>query len=277
MRVFDTERQDWAGSRRELLFQTDEYLDVRRQKAVRQRAALTVAVAGLAFGVWALAWKDEPEPYRDPAATRSDTTETTSGTTSGATSGGVMDGVPQDQASPSDGSTDGTPLGSSAAPLPEGYTSQEDAEGFRLAVPTDWERESRSSQYGIDVVEFRSPDGTRRLQVFQVMETSPYASLQAAQTEAEKLDGYESLSLAEIPGDEGEAAEHEYRADEITGEQGSGTRHVIDQRFKAVDGERYALIAYGSDADGPDDERELVDTARLWFCPPGRLCDPPAG
>ncbi|WP_328492261.1 hypothetical protein OHS59_05495 [Streptomyces sp. NBC_00414] len=275
MRVFDTERQEWAGARRERLFHADQYLDVRRQKAIRQQTAIVLAVAGLTFGVWALAWKDEPEPYRDPAATRSDTAQETSG--------GVADGVPPDQSSDSDADSDSgsgeASLGTSAASLPAGYESQQDVEGFRVALPAGWERDSRSSRYGIDVVDYRSTDGTRRLQVFQVLETSPYESLQAAQAEARKLDGYEPVSLSEIPGDEGRAAEHEYRTDEVAGEQGSGggTRHVIDHRFEAADGERYALVAYGSDADGPDDERELVDTALLWFCPPGVRCDTPAG
>ncbi|MFH8463089.1 hypothetical protein [Streptomyces sp. NPDC017991] len=258
MRVFDTERQEWAGSRRERLFHPDQYLDVRRQKVIRRKTAIVLAVAGLTFGVWALAWKDEPEPYRDFTAARSDTAKETS-------------------EGPGDGSGDSAPPAQPSASLPAGYEPWQDVAGFRVAFPTGWERDSRSSQYGIDVVDYRSPDGTRRLQVFQVMETSPYESLQVAQVEAQKLDGYEALSLTEVPGGEEQAAEHEYRADEISGEQGGGTRHVIDHRFEGADGERYALVAYGSDADGPDDERELVDTALRWFCPPDTRCDTPAG
>ncbi|MFI1413432.1 hypothetical protein ACH4Y0_26435 [Streptomyces sp. NPDC020707] len=264
MRVFDTERQEWAGSRRERLFHPDQYLDVRRQKAIRRKTAIVLAVAGLTFGVWALAWKDEPEPYRSFTAAGSDTAKDSSdGSGSGDGSGDASEG----SASPAQPSES----------LPAGYESQEDPEGFRVALPTGWERDSRSSQYGIDVVDYRSPDGTRRLQVFQVMETSPYESLQVAQVEARKLDGYEAVSLTEVPGGTGQDAEHEYRADEVAGEQGGGTRHVIDHRFEAADGERYALVAYGSDADGPEDERELVDTALLWFCPPGTQCETPGG
>jgi len=261
MRVFDTERQEWAGSRHERLFNTDQYLDVPRQRNIRQRTAIALTVAGLCFGVWALAWKDEPKPYREPATTQQDTTD------------GTGDAVPPDQ-TPSD---DTSSVGSASAALPDDYESLQDAEGFRVALPQGWQRDSRTSQYGIDVVDYRSPDGTRRLQVFQLMETSPYASVEEAQTEAEKLDGYELISLGEIPGDAGQAAEHEYRADEIAGEKGgSGTRHVIDHRFEASDGERYALVAYGDDADGASDERKLVDTAVLWFCPPGLECADPA-
>ncbi|MFE7071870.1 hypothetical protein ACFU96_17485 [Streptomyces sp. NPDC057620] len=265
MRVFDTERQEWAGSRRERLFHPDQYLDVRRQKVVRQKTAIVLAVAGLTFGVWALAWKDEPEPYQNFTAARSDTKKDSS------------DGSGGGSGSES-GSGGGTPSAEPSSSLPAGYEPWQDDEGFRVALPTGWERDSRSSQFGIDVVDYRSPDGIRRLQVFQVMETSPYESLQVAQVEAQKLDGYEAVSLAEVPGDGNQAAEHEYRADEIAGEQGGGgARHVIDHRFTAADGERYALVAYGSDADGPDDERELVDTALRWFCPPGTQCETPGG
>ena len=31
------------------------------------------------------------------------------------------------------------------------------------------------------------------------------------------------------------------------------------------DGENYALIVYGAQSDGTEDERELLDTARAWF------------
>ncbi|MGW2284382.1 hypothetical protein [Streptomyces phaeochromogenes] len=264
MRVFDTERQEWGGSRRERLFHTDQYLDVPRQKTVRQQTGIVLAVAGLAFGIWALAWKDEPEPYKEPAATGQDSSETASG--------GTGDGVP------SDGSPSQDTTFESSTALPDDYESLQDVAGYRVALPKGWERKSRTSQYGIDIVDYRSPDGTRRLQVFQVMETSPYSSLQTAQIEAEKLDGYEPIAMEEVPSAVGQAAEHEYRADEIAGELGGGgTRHVIDHRFEATDGERYALVAYGSEADGTEDERELVDTALLWFCPPGTQCDDPAG
>ncbi|MGW0584851.1 hypothetical protein ACWD25_55285, partial [Streptomyces sp. NPDC002920] len=67
MRVFDTERQEWAGSRRERLFNTERYLDLPRQRNILQRTAIVLTVCAVAFAGWALIWKDEPEPYRPPA------------------------------------------------------------------------------------------------------------------------------------------------------------------------------------------------------------------
>ncbi|MFF6996448.1 hypothetical protein ACFY93_16060 [Streptomyces sp. NPDC008313] len=273
MKVFDSERQEWAGSPHERVFPVDQYLDVRRQRDIRLRAAAVLAAAGLCFGVWALGWKDEPEPYREPATSGQDASADGGGGEA-ATPGGTPSGDASDDMS--DGADEDT-SGESAAALPDGYHEYQDPEGFRIALPDGWERDSLKSQYGIRVVSYRDPGGIRRLQVFQLMETSPYASLQAAQKEAKRLDGYAMISLQEVPGDPGQAAEHEYRADEVAGEQNAGTtRHVIDHRFEAADGERYALVAYGADDDGGDDERELVDTAALWFCPPGSTCQAPA-
>jgi hypothetical protein len=260
MRVFETERQEWAGSRRERLFDPEQYLDLRRQRAVLQRTAIALTACGVCFGVWALGWKDEPEPYRPPAQEA----PADPGTSQGATGDTAPEQTP----------TDGT----AATPaLPADFEVHDDTEGFRTALPEGWDRESHDSKYGIAVVDFRSPDGVRRLQVFQLMEDSPYASLVDAQKDGRKLDGYQEIHLQYVTDPSGgEAAEHEYTADDVTGEPATGGgHHVIDYRFEAADGENYALIAYGSHADGQEDERELLDTARAWFCPPGTQCPAP--
>ena len=255
MRVFDTERQEWSASRRERLFQTERYLDLSRQRAVLQRTAVVLTVCGISFGAWALGWKDEPKPYRPPA-----------------------------QEAPADpGATEGTATedptqstSTSAAP-PAGYTVLDDSEGFRIAVPEGWTRKSQPSQYGIDIVEYRGPDDIRRIQIFQVMEATAHESVAESQKTSSKLDGYQEIHVQDVTDPSGgEAAEHEYTADELSGESASGvTYHVIDYRFQAEDGEKYALIVYGSQSDGADDERELLDTARAWFCPPTTQCAAP--
>ncbi|MFJ7073612.1 hypothetical protein [Streptomyces sp. NPDC098781] len=264
MRVYDRQRQEWAGGRRERLYHPEQYLDLPRQRRVLERTGVVLAVVGVCFGVWAFAWKDEPEPPSPPPAAASQ-----------------GESAPADQGSPvpeeefPSGTESGS--GSGTGALPADYAELTDEEGFRVAVPTSWSRDSSGSKFGIDIVNYRSPDGLRRLQVFQLMEASPYASLQAAQTESSKLDGYELIDLIEIPSSPYAAAEHEYRASEITGESDTGAvRHVIDHRFEASDGERYALVAYGPDStDGA--ERELVDTALAWFCPPDAICPTPSG
>ncbi|WP_156207658.1 hypothetical protein [Streptomyces lycii] len=256
VKVFDTERQEWSRPEEERLSDPDRALDLRRQRLVRRNTAVVLAAAGLVFGVWALGWGDEPEPYREPV--------------------GAASGEPGPGAASEDGPRpETTPGEASALPPPAGWEPVHDPEGFRLALPEGWERESRPSLYGMDVVDYRDRSGVRRLQVFQVMESSPYASLEAAQLESERLDGYELITLEETGDGEREAAVHEYRADEVAGEADTGRRHVIDHRFEAGDGERYALVVYGSAGDGEDDERELLDTALSWFCPDGTTCAAP--
>ncbi|WP_405997020.1 hypothetical protein [Streptomyces sp. NBC_00829] len=258
MRVFDVDRQEWAGDERETRFDGDQQMQAAKQGQMLRRAVAVLAAVGLCFLVWALGWKDEPQPVEDAAPPQPTATES-------------FDDGSSDEPSAESSET------ASAATVPADFAIVQDKEGFRSAVPSVWERSSRPSQYGMDVVEYSSPDGTRRLQVFAVMETSPYASLQAAQAEARKLDGYQVITLEEKTGTARKAATHEYRADEVAGEAQSFTRHVIDYRFEAEDGQRYALVAYGSDADGSADEQELLDTALTWFCPPGTVCPTPTG
>ncbi|MEV6614955.1 hypothetical protein AB0N31_14040 [Streptomyces sp. NPDC051051] len=261
MRVFDTERQEWGGSRRERLFHVEQYLDLPRQRSALQRTAVVLAVCGVAFGTWALAWKDEPEPYRPPAQEAP-----------------VDPGATDDGAAGEEGEETTADPGVAESPSPpSGYEALDDSEGFRIALPEGWSRDSDPSQYGIDVVEYRAPDGIRRIQIFQLMEDSPHASVVEARATASKLDGYQEIHVQYVPDPSGnEAAEHEYTADELSGEPAAGSvYHVIDHRFEAADGERYALIAYGAQDDGAEDERELLDTARAWFCPPSMQCPAP--
>nr|WP_272919507.1 hypothetical protein [Streptomyces sp. SID4982] len=166
-----------------------------------------------------------------------------------------------------------TPSPSPSGP-PAGYAVRDDSEGFQTAVPEGWTRASVPSEHGIAVVNFRSPDRERRLQVYEVSEASPDASFELyLSPETAKPRGFEQLSLRNL--DEGDftGSRLEYLADTIRDEPEVGTWHVYDERFVASDGKIYALAAYGADADGRDDELELLTTALAWFCPPGMNCD----
>ncbi|CAL9460967.1 hypothetical protein [Streptomyces sp. Tu 3180] len=166
-----------------------------------------------------------------------------------------------------------SPPSTPADGLPAGYEPYTDPEGFTLARPTGWTRTAGSSLHGIDVVHYRSPDGGHRLQVFEVSEASPGASheLFLSDTVA-KAPGFTRLSL-ESPDDGGPARSRlEYLVDSIEGEPDVGTWHVVDERFLAADGRIYAVAAYGADADGREDERELLRTALARFCPPHTAC-----
>lgn len=249
MRIFDADRQEWVGHEQERRIAELHDRDAVRQGKALRGAVTVLAVCGLGFGAWALGWKDEPRPT------------------------GYLTVV--------EPSRSADPEGDTAAPSPAGvppapYEEVFDQEGFRLAVPRGWVRDLVEPTEGFNVVNYRSLEGDRRLQVYRVGEASPYESLRTWLDETPMPGGFDQLAPVERTDDEGRpAARLEYVADRFKGEQDIGTWHVIDHRFEAVDGELYALAVYGADADGRDDEEEFMATALSWFCPPGEICPEP--
>ncbi|MER7491304.1 hypothetical protein ABT033_01395 [Streptomyces pharetrae] len=162
----------------------------------------------------------------------------------------------------------------SSRELPAGYESFVDPQGFRIAMPVGWTREAVPSEYGIDVVNYRSPTGERRLQVFEVAEATAQESFELLLSpQTPKAPGFEQLAMYDLTGVDVTGASLEYLVDAIRGEPDVGAWHVVDARFEASDGDRYAIIAYGRDDDGRDDEFELASTGVEWFCPPEWTCD----
>ncbi|CAM5656638.1 hypothetical protein SGRIM128S_03252 [Streptomyces griseomycini] len=162
--------------------------------------------------------------------------------------------------------------------LPAGHESYADPEGFTIARPTGWTRTTVPSKYGIDVVHYRSPDGERRLQVFEVSEATPGESHGLFLSDAvAKAPGFTELSLESLDDGDFTGSRLEYLVDSIEGEPDVGTWHVVDERFVAADGRLYAVAAYGAEADGREDERELLRTALGHFCPPYTTCGTDAG
>lgn len=161
---------------------------------------------------------------------------------------------------------------------PDGYEVHADEEGFTIARPEGWVREELPSEYGMGVVNYRSSDGGLRLQVYQVAEASPDASFELFLSDATpKADGFRQLSLETLDDGDFTGSRLEYLVDSIKGEPDIGPWHVVDERFLAADGEVYAIAAYGADADGREDERELLRTALGHFCPPSTTCAPATG
>jgi hypothetical protein len=191
----------------------------------------------------------------------------TGDTASGTAGAEPTDGGPGDDASasPSD----------PASGLPADYELHTDAEGFTIARPRGWTREAAASQHGMDVVNYRSADGYRRLQVYEVAESSPEASFDLfLSKKTPKAAGFEKVALE--PLDEGDVTgmRLEYRADSFRGEPDVGGWHVQDVRFRSPgDGKLYAIAAYGPPTDGIDPELGLVLTALTHFCPPATSCD----
>ncbi|MFF1694304.1 hypothetical protein ACFVXC_11845 [Streptomyces sp. NPDC058257] len=253
MLIFDDDRQEWVGHEQERRIAELHDRDAVRQSKAQRGAVALLAVCGLVFGAWALGWKDEPRPT------------------------GYLTVLDQ----PARGADVDAEGGDTAAPSPAGvppapYEEVNDKEGYRLAVPRGWVRDVISPGEGYDVVNYRSPKGDRRLQVYRVGEASPYESLRTWLDETPMPGGFEQLAPLERTDDDGRpAARLDYVADRFKGEPDIGGWHVIDHRFQAVDGNLYALAVYGSDADGRDDEEKFMSTALSWFCPPDETCPAP--
>ncbi|MFE6159214.1 hypothetical protein ACFQ7F_09885 [Streptomyces sp. NPDC056486] len=252
--IFDDDRQEWVGHEQEQRIVELHGRDAVRQDKALRGAVAVLAVCGLVFGAWALGWKDEPQPtgyltvLDRPAR--------------GAGAGAEAEGG--DTAAPS-------PAGVPPAP----YEEVSDEEGYRLALPRGWVRDVDRGDEGYNVVNYRSPKGDRRLQVYRVAESSPYASLRAWLKMPPPV-GFDQLAPLKRSDDGGRpAARLDYAADRFQGEPDIGGWHVIDHRFEAVDGKLYALAVYGSGADGRDEEEEFMTTALSWFCPPDEICPAP--
>ncbi|GAA0915786.1 hypothetical protein [Streptomyces thermoalcalitolerans] len=159
--------------------------------------------------------------------------------------------------------------------LPAGYVAYDDPQGFRIALPDGWQRQRStvSSQYGMDVVNYRDSTGHYRLQVFEVRESSPDASFDLFLSDAvPKPPGFQVLSRMNLDSGDFTGSRLEYLANSLRGEPEIGTWHVVDQRFQAADGKIYAIASYGPDVDGRSDEHTVLTTAVDWFCPPSTSC-----
>ncbi|MFF0556012.1 hypothetical protein [Streptomyces sp. NPDC004266] len=221
----------------------------------RSRAVLAagVAVAVLAagsVGAW-LVWGrggNGPDPVAGPPASVSATAET----------GGPTSEAPSEtpSESPSDTSTppDDVP--------PPGYRAQEDLKGFTIAVPEGWDR--TESEQGVF---YNAPDGRSLIQVFVIQEAgiTPYEALRGASEDGRtNKPGYTEVSLERVTGEAGApagSAELVYAYD-----REGGRRKVVDRAFTAEDGNQYAILAAGPDADWPK-QRERLRVALEFFRP----------
>ncbi|MFC4492714.1 hypothetical protein ACFPA8_01000 [Streptomyces ovatisporus] len=253
---FDAEHQRWVDDEADALRSQRQTESARKQRQALKGVFAVLAVCGLAFGTWALGWKDEPRtPVYD-----------------GAQPGPVISEPPASSPPaqvPTEAEDEPSPSASSTPP--SGYEVTEDSEGFTIAVPEGWERRTESREDGSETVFYEALGGARQLQIFGVEDADPDASLELAEKNAEKNEGYDRKGLDHLDGGEaGAAARLEYTYDS---EEHGGTRHVIDHRFEAEDGELYAIVAYGPEEDGDeDDEKEMLETALDFFCPSGAQC-----
>ncbi|MFJ8487127.1 hypothetical protein ACIRBZ_01875 [Streptomyces sp. NPDC094038] len=154
-----------------------------------------------------------------------------------------------------------------STPVTAGYHTVKDPAGFRIVVPRDWDR-TQIQGAQTPVVYYSSPDDRRRLQFFEVVESSPMASLSLAENATDhgysSQPGYKALHRASGA----DWAELTYRYND----KGSGSLQVIDHRFRAADGNVYAIRASGPASLPLALVREPLDIAAHSFCPSGTAC-----
>ncbi|MFF4173192.1 hypothetical protein [Streptomyces sp. NPDC001744] len=218
----------------------------------RPRAALAagVAVAVLAAGsagTWLVWGRDDGKPPAagPPVSATAATEEPPPGSTG-------------DTPSPSVSATS-TP--SDDVP-PPGYRAVKDLKSFTIAIPEGWNR--TESDQGVF---YNAPDGRSLLQVFVVTERglTPYEALRAVSENSRTAKpGYEEIGLERVTGDPdapADAAELVYAYS-----REGGRRKVVDRAFTAEDGNHYAILAAGPEADWPK-QREVLRVALDFFRP----------
>ncbi|GGU74552.1 hypothetical protein GCM10010275_06560 [Streptomyces litmocidini] len=221
-----------------------------RSRAVLAAGAALAVLAAGSVGAW-LVWgrsENGAGPAAGPPASVSAAPET----------GGPTSGAPTETPSESPSGTS-TPLDEVPPP---GYRAQEDLKGFTIAVPEGWNR--TESEQGVF---YNAPDGRSLIQVFVIQEAgiTPYEALRGASEDGRtNKPGYAEIGLRRVTGEPGvpaDSAELVYAYD-----REGGRRKVVDRAFTAEDGNQYAILAAGPDADWPK-QRERLRVALDFFRP----------
>lgn len=160
--------------------------------------------------------------------------------------------------------TSAPPTTATTAP---GYRRAEDPVGYTLLVPEDWIRRQKQGEEA-PVVFYDAPDDGRQLQIFKVTEPTLEKSL----TQAETAPGY---GFASRPGYQPLARGSGVGFEELTyryDDEDKGPRLVVDHRFEAADGTKYAIRASGPEDLAPERVREPLTMALTSFCPADADC-----
>lgn len=229
VRGFDADRQAWVGSEQEL-----RIAELHRRAAALQRLALLVClnvlvICGLAYGTWALTWKDEPRPvaqFQPREKPRS----------------------PGKEDSPT-----ASPTASPTGSVPSGFQTVSESE-FSTVVPQGWDRSTKLGDGDVRNYFYDDPDGgPGRIQIFRITGSNltPHQAMKEAETYLQERPGYESIGIKDIDDPRGSAAELDYSYD-----MDDGTRVRVLDRIVHADGDQlYAILVRGPVDDWPKQQQ----------------------
>ncbi|MEV0884515.1 serine/arginine repetitive matrix protein 2 [Streptomyces microflavus] len=237
-----------------------------RERITPLTAGLAVAVLAAGAAVlWFTVGGGGDDGGRDDARGRTASAPAEEATDPAAPDGdpdtGFPDGTGDDASEPSDPAATGTESPDAGDP-PPGFVTQDDEEGFRIAVPEEWGVRTRDTG-GV----FYKPFGSSELlQVFRVSEPGITAleAVRAASEDRSVSPGFEEVRIGAVDNPlGGEAAELVYAYDS---EDSGGRRQVAERVFTASDGRLYAVLVAAPDEQWPRHE-EILSTAVTHFDP----------
>ncbi|MEU5974850.1 hypothetical protein [Streptomyces sp. NPDC047315] len=209
----------------------------RRTRTVALVGAATAAVAAVATVVWYVLLDDDSPPSR-----------------------------PGSSASASDGADGSGESGESSERLDSIDYTVTQVEGYTVAVPDGWLRDTSSSS-----VAYNDPSGDDRLMVMDFSDTSetPLALVTKSDTDLTGQLGYRRVKLGYVQsGPENptsDAAELTYRFQQSPSEE---MRTCIERAFTGDDGDVHVVYVCGATSDMPY-QRRLMNTVLEHFDPPG--------
>ncbi|MFF0053798.1 serine/arginine repetitive matrix protein 2 [Streptomyces microflavus] len=234
-----------------------------RERITPLTAGLAVAVlAAGAAALWFTVGGGSGDDGRDDARGRTASAPAEEATDpAGDPDTGFPDGTGDAASEPSDDAATGTGSPDAGDP-PPGFVTQDDEEGFRIAVPEEWGVRTRDNG-GV----FYKPFGSSELlQVFRVSEPGITAleAVRAASEDRSVSPGFEEVRIGAVDNPlGGEAAELVYAYDS---EDSGGRRQVAERVFTASDGRLYAVLVAAPDEQWPRHE-EILSTAVTHFDP----------
>jgi hypothetical protein len=266
VKTYDARRQRWDDDAR------SEVAAAARLRRLQRMSMLSAAGVLLVYSLGFAAWRGIQKHNAEAAAAEAAASASASAKAEASRSARAQ--ASADAKVRADAIADPSDSEVAAAP-PAGYQRYQDAEGWTIDVPQGWSRKVEERVGHASIVTYQEHNGTRRLQVFSVEDTSPYESVRLAD---EYLGGggakeYHRVDLTELPvfnAYDTPSARLEYTfVDNASGD----TRRTVDVRFEAANDQYYAVAATGA-AGEESRQNKVVKTALASFCPADTECTP---